>query len=316
VSFADPIFLLGLLLLPLAVLAYVLRLRRGRRYAVRFTAVPALKLAAAAAPNRLKHLPAALALTALVALVLASAKPQRTVAVPLEGASVILVTDHSRSMLATDVDPDRLTAAQRAARSFIDDLPEGMRVGAVAFSDVPDDVQAPTDDHDEAREVIDDQVADGGTATGEALQVALDTLARERREGRRPPAAIVLLSDGKTTLGRDPLEVAEAARRLRIPISTISLGTTDALVPNPRPGGPPLPATPDPDTLRRIAETSRGQAFTAEDEGQLSSIYDTLGARLGTKEEQREVSLPFALGGGVLLLGAAAASVRRGSRLP
>jgi Ca-activated chloride channel homolog len=316
VSFADPVFLLGLLLVPLAVLAYLVRLRRARRYAVRFTAVPAVKQAAAAAPSRLRHLPAVLALAALAALVLAWAKPERTVAVPLEGASVVLVTDHSRSMLATDVEPDRLTAAQRAARTFIDDLPDGIRVGAVAFSDVPDDVQAPTDDHDEAREVIDDQVADGGTATGEALQVALETLARERRGGRRPPAAIVLLSDGKTTLGRDPVEVAEMARRLRIPISTISLGTTDALVPNPRPGGPPLPASPDPETLQEIAETSGGRAFTAEDEGQLSSIYERLGAQLGTKEEQREVALPFALAGGVLLLGAAAVSVRRSGQLP
>ena len=111
-SFADPIFLIALLLVPLAVLAQVLAVRRARRHAVRFTAIPALKLAVGAVPAWRRHLPAALAVAALTTLALALAKPQRSVAVPLERASIMLVTDHSRSMLATDVEPDRLAAGK------------------------------------------------------------------------------------------------------------------------------------------------------------------------------------------------------------
>jgi Ca-activated chloride channel homolog len=118
-SFADPILLIALLLVPLVVLAQVLALRRARRHAVRFTAIPALKLAVGAVPAWRRHLPAALAVAALTTLALALAKPQRSVAVPLERASIMLVTDHSRSMLATDVDPDRLAAAKAGARTFL-----------------------------------------------------------------------------------------------------------------------------------------------------------------------------------------------------
>ena len=113
------------------------------------------KLAAGAVPAWRRHLPAALALAALAALVLALAKPQKTVAVPVERASIMLVTDHSRSMSATDVEPDRLSAAQRAARTFLNQLPDQVRVGAVAFSDTPDAVQAPSSDHDDARRIVD-----------------------------------------------------------------------------------------------------------------------------------------------------------------
>src|SRR4051812_29248631 len=186
--------------------------RRARRYAVRFTAVPALRAAAASAPrNWLRHAPAALLLAALASLVFALAKPERTVAVPVERGSIMLVTDHSRSMQATDVAPDRLRAAQAAAHRFLKEVPSAVRVGVVAFSSSPDAVQSPTSDHAETQRVIDLQVADGATASGEALQVALDTLTSDRQNGKRPPAAIVLLSDGKTTTGRDPVEVARAA---------------------------------------------------------------------------------------------------------
>jgi Ca-activated chloride channel homolog len=314
-SFAEPIFLLGLLLVPLALLARMAARRRARRHAVRFTAVPSMKRAAAVAPAWLRHLPAALALAALTALVLAMARPERTVAVPLERASIMLVTDHSRSMLAGDVEPDRLTAAKRAATSFLDEVPDPVRVGVVAFSTAPDAVRAPSEDRAEARAVIGDQAADGATATGAALRVAIDTLGQDRRDGKRPPAAIVLLSDGKTTTGPDPVEVAATARKQRIPVFTISLGTSDATVPNPG-FGPPIPARPDPETLRRIADASGGRAFTAADDEELSSIYRRLGSRLGTKEERREVTAAFAVGGALLLLGAAATSVRRSARLP
>ena len=316
VTFASPSWLFALALVPLALLAYVASRRNARRYAVRFTAMPAVRAAAAVVPAWRRHLPAALALAALTALVFALAKPQRSVAVPVERASIMLVTDHSRSMLATDVQPDRLAAAQRAARTFIDQLPKPVRLGAVAFSDTPDAVQAPTTDHDQARSIVDGQVADGATATGDALQTAIDALRRDVQHGKRPPQAIVLLSDGKTTVGPDPVPVARMAGQLKIRIYTVALGTRDATVPNPNPFGTPLSVAPDPETLRRIAQASGGRAFTAEDDQQLSSIYKTLGSQLGTRKQKKEATATFAIGGLVLLLGAAAASVRWSGRLP
>src|SRR4029453_6487980 len=121
-------------IVPLALLAYLASRRNAKRYAVRFTALPAVRLAAGAAPAWRRPLPPALAPAARAALVLALAKPQRSVAVPIERASIMLVTDHSRSMLATDVEPDRLAAAQRAARTFIDQLPGAGGLGGVPFS--------------------------------------------------------------------------------------------------------------------------------------------------------------------------------------
>ena len=313
-SFAEPVYLLALILAPLALAAHVLAARRRRRHAVRFTAMPALKVALGATPAWRRHVPAVLVVAAVATLAMALAKPQRTVAVPLERASIMLVTDHSRSMLATDVEPDRLRAAKGAARTFLDELPARIRVGVVTFSDNPDVVHAPSENHDAVRDVISAQTADGATSTGDALQTAVNTLTQDRRNGRRAPAAIVLLSDGKTTVGGDPVDVAETARRLKIPIYTVSLGTRAATVPNPG-FGPPIAAAPDPETLERIAEISDGRAFSAEDEEELSAIYKSLGSQLGTKKQKREVTSGFALVGSILLLGAATASVRWTGRL-
>lgn len=315
-SFANPLWLLALLALPLLVAAQFARRRRARRYAVRFTAVSSLKLAAAAAgPSWRRHVPAALALASLALLALALAKPQRTVAVPVGRASVMMVTDHSLSMEADDVEPDRLTAAKAAAHSFLARLPKQVKVGVVAFSDTPDAVQAPSEDHSAAREVIDGQAPGGATDTGDALAVAIQALTNSSG-GKRTPSSIVLLSDGRTTTGRDPVSVARQAAKLHIPIYTVSLGTQDALIPNPGGFGPPVPVPPDPDLLRQIARSSGGRAFTAEDDSQLSSIYKALGSQLGTRGKKHEITAAFALGGIALLLGAGAASARMSGRLP
>lgn len=317
-SFGSPLLLFALLLVPLALAAQVTARRRARRYAVRFPAAATLALAAGRTPAWRRHLPLALLLAAIAALALALAKPQRSVAVPVERASIMLVTDHSRSMMAEDVNPSRLAAAKRAAHTFLDQLPAPVRVGVTTFSDVPDATQAPTTDRPLVRRMIDAQIADGGTATGDALQVALETLQREPRgrDGRRPPSAIVLLSDGTTTIGRDPVGVARLARAARVPIYTVALGTRDATVPNPGFGPPLIAVPPDPVTLRRIAQASGGRAYSAQDDTQLSTIYKTLGSQLGTKTAKREVTAAFAIGGLVLLLGAAAASTRWAGRVP
>jgi Ca-activated chloride channel homolog len=316
VSFAHPVFLAGLLLVPLALLALIARRRRRKKYAVRFTGVSTLKLATAGAmPSARTHVPAALALAALTALVFALAKPERTVAVPTGRGNVMLVTDHSLSMVATDVQPSRLAAAKSAAHAFVGRLPKTIGVGVVAYSNGPDAVRPPDTDHSQALQVIDAEEADGATATGDALQVAIDALAPAGSKTKRLPSSILLLSDGRTTTGRDPVEVARIAKSLHIPIYTVSVGTEDALIPNPG-FGPPLPVPPDPDTLRRIAQASGGRAYAAEDENQLSSIYKNLGSQLGTKKEKRETTNAFAIGGVALLLAAVAGSLRWTGRLP
>src|SRR5262249_6006411 len=188
ITFESPIALLGLALIPLAILLQRTFRRRAQRYAVRYTAVPTLRAVIGTTPIWRRHLPALPALLPLASSVLAIAKPPRTVAVPAEQASVVLVTDHSRSMMATDVSPTRLEAARSAALRFLSKVPGPVRVGAVAYSDAPDAVQAPTTRRDDVRRIINGLVADGSTATGDALAAALEGIARDRKSGRRPPA--------------------------------------------------------------------------------------------------------------------------------
>jgi Ca-activated chloride channel homolog len=314
VSFSAPLWLLALLLVPAVLAAHRLQRERRRHYAVRFTALPALRAAAAAVPAWQRQLAPALALAALAALVVALARPHVSEAVPVQRARIVLVTDHSGSMQATDVAPTRLGAAERAAHTFLDRVPARIPVGVVAYSTEPDAVQPPTPDHGQARRVIDSQLAGGATATGDALQVALDLL----RQGRDAnlPAAIVLLSDGATTAGRDPVAVAREAGRDHVPIYTVALGSSDATVPNPDPFGAPLLVPPDPQTLRRISQASGARAFSAQSDEQLSTIYQHLGTQLGTRTRRHEITASFAIAGLLLLLGAAAASVRGAGRLP
>ena len=314
VSFASPAWLAALALLPLGFLLYALARRRRRRWALRF---PAVATVAAVAPRPSawrRRIPAALLALAVVALVGALARPQSTVAVPIERATVILIMDGSRSMQAVDVEPSRITAAKAAAETFLDKVPDRLRLGFVGYSQTPTIVQRPTTEHAAVRAALDSLVADGGTATGEAIDAALNTLT-ERGQRGRAPAAILLLSDGKSTDGRDPVEIARRARRMRVPIYTVALGTERGVVPG-GPYGSPLPVPPDPEAMRRIAEVSGGRSYEISDGDVLEQVYENLGSRLGTRNVKREVSASFALGGLLLLAAAAALAVRWRSRLP
>jgi Ca-activated chloride channel family protein len=316
-SFASPLYLLGLLLVPLTALAWWQNRQRAKRYAIRFTAVASARLAVGRAPAWRPFVPMALLMASLAALVVAMAKPQRSVAIPIERATIMLVTDHSRSMEADDVSPDRLAAAQKAANTFLDQLPNKVRAGIVAFSTAPDAVQTPTTDRDAVRRIVNQQFPDGATATGDALSVALAAITNETKAngGKKTPAAIVLLSDGKTTTGRDPVNVALEAGQAKVPIYTVSVGTSDGVVQGPGFGGY-IPVPPDPESLGAIAQESGGKSFTAEDSGRLTSIYKQLGSKLGSKKRKQETTVAFAAAGLVLLLGAAVTSVRFRPALP
>jgi Ca-activated chloride channel family protein len=313
VSFAAPTFLAALALVPLALAAHMVARRRARRYAVRFPGVPTLSLLLPRVSSWRRRVPLALFLAALAVLSLALARPHATVAVPREQASIVLVTDVSGSMMADDVEPTRLDAARAAAQRFLDQVPDEARVGAVAFSTDPHTVEPPTEDRGKVEDVLDSLNANGGTATGDALATALD-LVDNGPAAKRPPAAIVLLSDGETTTGRDPIPIARAARRLHIPIHTVALGTEGGTIRTPT--GTVIPVAPDPETMRRIAKVSGGRAFQAENADDVSRIYENLGSQVATKKEQREITVAFAASGGLLLAAAAAFGLRATARLP
>jgi Ca-activated chloride channel homolog len=297
---------------PLALLAHTLSRRRARRYAVRYPAVTTLAPLLPRVSSWRRLLPLTLFLASLAMLAVALARPHATVAVPKEQASIVLVTDVSRSMLAEDVDPSRLEAARAAAQHFLDELPEEARVGAVAFSTDPHTIEPPTDDRGEIEDLVDSLSADGGTAAGDALAAALGLVDGPAED--RPPSAIVLLSDGETTTGRNPLPVARQAGRMGIPIHTVALGTRTATITTP--DGTLIPVPPDPEAMRRIAELSGGRAFQVDDADELSGLYEDLGSRVATEEEQREITGAVAAGGIVLLLAAAALGTRATARLP
>jgi Ca-activated chloride channel family protein len=304
--------LLGLLGLPLLAGYYLLE-QRGRLAAAAAFASPAVQ--ASVAPRRprwRRHLPMLAILAAIALLIVAAAKPQRTVAVPVERASIMLATDVSGSMTATDVPPTRLQAAKDAARKFVAQVPPKVNVGVMAFNDIARVLQSPTTDRATVNAAITGMASSGGTATGNAIDTAVGVLNRTPKlNGKRPPAAIVLLSDGASTRGRDPVAAAQAARKLRIPVYTIALGTPDGTITVPRRGGGTVTqhVPPDPASLREIARASGGASFTVQTASGLKQVYEKLGSQLGHKKEKQQITTAFAGGAAVLLLAGLAMSL-------
>lgn len=306
-SFAAPWFLLGLLAVPVLVWAYLARERRRTAAGAAFVSAPLRPSVVRWQPGWRRHLPVGLAALALAVLLFSLSRPERTVAVPAEQARIVLTTDVSGSMQATDVEPTRLAAVQKAANDFLDQVPRKVRVGATVFDHRAQLAQTPTLDRGLVREVIDSIEPHGGTATGDALQVSLDAL-KGRPNERRPPGAIVLLSDGKATSGRDPVAVAQEARELKIPIYTVALGTQQGEIQVKQRGGAmqTQKVPPDVPTMERIAQISGGKSYAIADAGELGDVYKTLGSQVALKDEKREVTAWLA---GLALLLLVAASV-------
>jgi Ca-activated chloride channel family protein len=314
-TLGAPVHLLALLALPAVAAAYALARGRRRRLAVRFPAAAVFARVAAGQPKLRRVVPPTLLAGAAATLAVAFAKPQATVAVPVEKAAVVLVTDESGSMSATDVAPSRLAAAQSAAQTFLDRVPDKLLVGFVGFSSQTNEVVEPTLEHDQVRAALRGLRADGATATGDALGAALDRLeARRGKDGRRAPAAVILLSDGARTEGSDPLVAAERAKRLGIPVSTVALGTADGTLT--APNGQVLAVPPDPATLQEVSRITGGTFTEAADADQLDGVYKKLGSKVGTKRVTREVSSSFAAAGLALLLAGLGTGLRWRGRLP
>ena len=317
-SFGQPLFLLALALVPLALVAYR-RHELGRRAAAAAFAAPALMGSVAPrTPGWRRHAPLAVYGLALTVLVVALARPQTTVAVPVERASIMLTTDYSGSMQATDVAPTRLLAARAAAERFLKQVPANVRVGLVAFNQSARLVESPSTDREAVHTAIAVLEPSGGTATGEALAVSLAALTRETdAAGVRAPAAIVLLSDGKSVRGRRPQVLAARAKELKIPIYTVTLGTPAGTIGVRSSAGvtETRPVPPDPDEMREVAALSDGKAFTADNAKDLSTVYEQLGSRIGTRDEEREITAVFSGGAFGLLAAAAALSLHWFRRL-
>ena len=331
-SFELPLALLGLLLVPLLLALYVAAQRRRRTYAVRFTNLDLLGSVVTASPQWRRHVPPVLYLLALAALVIAVARPHVEVDVAKEEATVMLTTDSSGSMQATDVSPNRLDAARESAKGFVDSLPDKFRLGLVTFSNVAQLLVPPTNDREPVNDALDSLQAEGGTAIGTALETALSGLrpvieqtrrrraesggGRDRR--RAPPAVIVLLSDGYSTTGPEPLEIARRARELRVPVNTVALGTSAATVTlSDRLGTTRnVRVPPDRRTLRRIADVTGGQYFGAVTDEKLQEVYKRLGSRIGFRQEEREITAAFAAGALGLVLAGGLLSMLWFGRLP
>ncbi len=323
-SFAEPTLLAGLILVPLAAAIYWTMQRRRRSEAARFGNPALLGGLVTAAPGWRRHLPPLLLLIALAVLVLALARPQRTVAAPQRQGTVMMVTDVSGSMRASDVAPDRLTAAVEAGQTLADKLPESFRLGLVSFSEFAQQDVAPTTDRGPVKAALRNLVADGGTAMGDGLRRGIEAartpvLNKDGTGLRRLPSVIVLLSDGKNTSGRlSPLDVARQARDLKIPIYAVALGTADGAIEltDPRSGfTQTVPVPPDPETLREVARITGGRFFATAKKAELESIYANLGTRLSSRQEKRETTVFFAGGAALLLVLGGALSVSWFGRL-
>jgi Ca-activated chloride channel family protein len=315
-SFREPLLLAGLVLVPLAILAYWVAQRRRRRYAVRYPAVDVL--ASVAGKARGRHVPALLALLALAALGIALARPERTVAVEQRQGTVMLVHDTSGSMQATDVPPDRLSAAREAARTLVNSLPEEFRLGVISFNTRVEQVSEPTTDRSQVLRALDSLQVEGGTSMGDGLRMGINAIRAPviGTDGRprRLPGAIVLLSDGASTKGEDPLRVAAAAKRYKIPIYAIALGTQNGMLR--QKDGSMTPVPPDTATLDSIARTTGGRSFTAPTARDLEAVYANLGKGLATREQKQEVTAAFAGGALALLLAGLVTGLLRTGRLP
>jgi Ca-activated chloride channel family protein len=348
-SFASPELLLGLLLVPIALIGYLFVQRRRSRYAVRFTNVDLLSNLVPRSPGWRRHLPPVLYLAAVSALAIGLARPSMVLAVAREEATIMLTMDVSRSMRATDVDPNRLTAAQQAATDFVERLPEQFRIGLVAFSTEARLVVEPTTDRAEIREALASLRADGGTAMGDAIDLALDASgavpdatptpdssaspepsatpeaspepdpSASPEADAAPVVAEVVLSDGANSTGTvEPIEAAQRAVDLGVPIYTIALGTNEGTVDVPNPLGmlESMPVPPDPETLATIAEMTGGRFFEAPTAEELAAIYESLGSKVGYVEEEQEVTQLFAAAGLLFVLVGGALAAHWFNRFP
>ena len=313
-TFIDPGKLWFLLLVPALIAAYVLLQRRRRAYTMRFTNLEVLAAVAPKRPGIKRHIPAVAMLLSLLFLAGALARPTVERPVPKEQAGIMLVIDVSLSMAATDISPDRITAAKTAAIDFVKALPKELRVGVVAFSELSALVSPLSRNRQQTELAIESLAPVGGTAIGEGLFTALEEIGRAG-EGNtaKTPATVLLLSDGKWNRGRSPEDAAVQAKAMGVKVFTLGLGTQGATLDL---AGQQIPVDLDETELRAIAETTGGSYSRSADAESLRDVYRGLGSVLGFEKEQQEVTAVAAGIGAALLVVAALVSLIWFQRIP
>jgi Ca-activated chloride channel homolog len=337
-KFLWPQMLWWLLLVPVLVGGYVLWLRRRKKGAVRYSSLDLVKAAMGPGERVRRHLPPAILLVSLAAMIVALARPTALVTLPSQQQTIILAIDVSLSMGATDVDPNRMTAAQIAAKSFVEERPPNARIGIVAFGGNAALVQPPTDDKEKLLEAIDRFELQRGTATGSALYVALATLfpdagidlesltfpggfyggaGRARRlEPAKPKAepkpfkpvapgsntnsVIILMSDGRRTTGPDPLDAAKIAADRGVRVFTVGFGTAAGGLIGFE--GWSVYVRLDEETLKAVADVTRAEYFYAGTSADLRKVYRNLNSKLVLERKNVEITSLITMGAALLVV--------------
>jgi Ca-activated chloride channel family protein len=341
VKFLWPEALVLLLLVPLVAVLYVWLLARRKRVAVRYANLPLIREAMGRGPGWRRHVPPLLFLLALTCMLLAVARPTAVVTLPSQHKTVVLAMDVSGSMRATDVQPNRLVAAQEAAKAFIADQPPFTRIGIVSFAGTAALVQPPTQSREDLIAAIDRFQLQRATAIGSGIIVSLAAIfpdagidisqfsqGRDQRgtaldgpkqadkekapvkpvpPGSYPSAVIILLTDGQRTTGPDPLEAAKLAADRGVRVFTVGIGTKEGEVIGFE--GWSMRVRLDEDTLKQVANITQGEYFYAGTAVDLKKVYENLNSRLVLEKKETEVSALFAGAGALLALVAAALSV-------
>jgi len=313
-TFHWPVVLLLLLAIPLLLLVYAVRETRRSRAVARFANPALMPNLVARTPRWRRHVVPVIMLLALASLLVGAARPQRPVLADKRAATIVLALDTSRSMSATDVKPDRLTAAKVAARTLVAALPIDGRVGVVAFTRSVHVLNTPTDDRSVISGSLNALVIGGGTAIGDAIAASQKLVAADETAkadtSTRPAAAIVLLSDGSSTEGKiGPVAAATAAKKAGTPVYTVSLGTSSGTIKDPVTGGVTSVA-PDPKALAAIAKAGGGESFTARNALELKKVYAKIGKKVGTERKEQDLGVGFIGLATLLLLGTTGLSLR------
>ena len=302
----------------LLIVYLVLQLRR-RAYAVRFANLDLLGKLAPKRPGWRRHLAFAALLLALASLTTAMAKPTKDTKVPRDRATVMMAIDVSLSMRAEDVSPNRLEAAQAAAKEFVGLLPPRINLGLVTFSGTATVAVSPTTDRASVLRAIDNLELAERTAIGEAIFSCLDSIKtfQAQLQGTDPsegnaPARIVLMSDGSNTWGRSPEQAVGAAKQAAVPVSTIAFGTDTGYIDL---EGQRVVVPVDHEKLKEIADGTGGSYYAAASAEQLSSVYRDLGSQIGYTTERREITTWFVGIGLLFAFGAAGLSLLWSNRL-
>ena len=334
-TFVWPDLLWTLLAIPLLVLLYLWLLAKRKKSTLRFASLAIVKQAQGGGPGWRRHVPPALLLLAFGALLVATARPMAVVTLPLQQETIILAMDVSGSMRATDVQPDRLTASQEAAKSFLIDLPRSVRVGVVSFAGTAAVVQPPTQSREDVVAAIDRFQLQRGTAIGSGIVLSLATIFPEAgidlsqitgqrnmplgpsdkpkqdfvpvAPGSYASAAVILLTDGQRTTGPDPLDAAKMAADRGVKVYSVGIGTKEGETIGFE--GWSMRVRLDEETLKNIANLTRGEYFYAGTATDLKKVYQSLSSRLMVEKKETEVSSLFAALGALLVLIAATLSV-------